>query len=95
MANYHKGRRREWKCQQILEAAGYVTTRSSSSKGMWDVVGVKPRDVRLVSVKSGTARPSAVEREALSALALVLRGTASVEIWRFPDRARLPLIDVL
>jgi len=95
MSNYARGRRKEWACQRILESAGYVTTRSSSSKGVWDVCAVKPRDVRLISVKSGTARPTAIEREALGALALALRGTASVELWRFPARARVPLIDVL
>ena len=95
MANYHKGRRREWATQRVLESAGYLTTRSSSSKGMWDVTAARPGDVRLISVKSGSARPSAVELEALIAVATAMRGTASVEVWRWPDRCRVPQIDVL
>lgn len=95
MSNYVAGRRREYRTQQILEAAGYATIRAASSKGVADVVAVNGPSVRLISVKSGGAYASAIEREALQALASRALGRYSVEIWRFPIRCREPLIEVL
>ena len=95
MSNYGKGRRREYRAQAILEAAGYSTIRAASSKGAADVVGIRRGEVRLISVKSGGAYASAVEREQLHALAAEALGCYTVEIWRFPARCRQPLIEVL
>lgn len=96
MANYAKGRRREYRAQQILELAGYQTIRAASSKGPVDVVALKRGSVRLISVKSGQAYASHVERECLRGLAQDVGGfIVSVEIWRFPERCREPLIEVL
>jgi Holliday junction resolvase len=95
MANYAKGRRREYRTQAILEAAGYQTMRAASSKGVADVIGVRRGEVRFISVKSGSAYASGIEREALAALAKDALGCYSVEIWRFPARCREPLIEVL
>jgi Holliday junction resolvase len=93
MSNYHKGRRAEYRTQRILEAAGFTTTRAASSKGAADVIGWDRHSVRFISVKSGTTYASAVEREQLKNLARPTNAT--VEIWRFPDRAKQPLIEVL
>lgn len=91
MANYHAGRRKEYAAQRILEAAGYQTIRAASSKGVVDVVAMG-ECVRLISIKSGSAYASAVERAALEHL----KGCgARIEIWRFPARCREPLIEVL
>lgn len=95
MSNYIAGRRREYRAQRILEAAGYQTIRAASSKGAADVVGIRRGEVRLISVKSGGAYASGVEREQLKALAADALGCYTVEIWRFPDRCREPLIEVL
>lgn len=57
MTNYTAGRRAEYRTIAVLEAAGYSCTRSASSKGMWDVVGVSATDVVLVQVKYG-GRPA-------------------------------------
>ena len=95
MSNYAKGRRREYRVQQILEQAGYQTIRAASSKGVADVIAVAGGHVRFISVKSGVAYASAVEREALQELAERSNGYFDVEIWRFPDRCREPLIEVL
>lgn len=94
MSNYGKGRRREYRAQSILEAAGYLTIRAASSKGVCDVIAFGPGSIRLVSVKSGSARLSSVEREGLQWLAKSLAGKAVVEAWRFLPRARQPLIEV-
>jgi Holliday junction resolvase len=95
VSNYAKGRRREYRVQQILERTGYQTIRAASSKGCVDVVAFRRGEVRLISVKSGSAYASAVEREALRAIVSDLLGGMSVEIWRFPYRCREPLIEVL
>lgn len=88
-----KGTRAELRAMRILEAAGYVCTRASASLGLFDVIGVGPADVRLVQVKSGGAYLSGVEREAIAALRVAPNVTR--ECWRFPDRARVPVIEVL
>lgn len=91
MGNYAAGRRREYRAQRILEAAGYQTIRAASSKGVVDVVAIG-YCVRLISIKSGSAYASAIEREALEQL----KGCgARIEIWRFPKGCREPLIEVL
>ena len=36
----------------VLEADGYVCTRSAGSRGVWDIIGVRKTDVVLVQVKS-------------------------------------------
>lgn len=89
----HKGRRAEHRAQGILEAAGYLTTRAAGSKGPADIIAWNHQGVRFVSVKSGTAYASALEREALQAMPRPANSTA--EIWRFPDRCREPLIEVV
>lgn len=78
---------------KILEAAGYVCTRASASLGLFDVVAIGPADVRCIQVKAGTKYLSAVEREAMAALRVAPNVTR--ECWRFPDRARVPLIEVI
>ena len=95
MANYHAGRRREYRAQRILEAAGYQTIRAASSKGAADMVAIRRGEVRLISIKSGGAYASGVEREQLTAMAKDALGCYTVEIWRFPSSCREPLIEVL
>ena len=93
MSGYTKGRRLEYRAQAILEAAGYTTTRAAGSKGAADVIAWNGMSVRFISVKAGTKYASAIEREALQNL--VRPANASAEIWRFPDRCREPVIEVL
>lgn len=49
--NYVRGREKEYACRDTLVAAGYSCTRSASSQGLWDVVGVRGDEVRLVQTK--------------------------------------------
>lgn len=93
MSNYAKGRRREYRTQQLLEATGYTTTRAASSKGAADVIAWNDTSIRFISVKSGSAYASAVEREALKLLPVPVNATK--EIWRWPARCREPLIEVV
>jgi Holliday junction resolvase len=93
MSNYAKGRRKEYRVQRLLEAAGYQTIRAASSKGVADIVAVRGREVRFISVKSDNYATS-IEREALQILARSAHGAYSVEIWRMPDRKE-PRIEVI
>jgi len=47
-----KGRRNEHRSMALLEAAGYRCTRSASSLGEWDIIGIGRADVVLVQVKT-------------------------------------------
>lgn len=94
-SNYHSGRRREYGCQEILERAGYLTIRAAGSKGICDVVAFGPSGNRFISVKSGSARLTSVEREGLKAFAYSQRGRGSVEAWTFPAECHgVPSIEV-
>ena len=68
MTNYAQGRRAEYRTMRLLESLGYICTRSASSKGPWDVVGVSSSDVVLVQVKTGKSGPSRAEVEELREL---------------------------
>ena len=95
-SNYIRGRRREYRCQKLLEALGYKTMRAASSQGVFDVTAVLGGNIRFVQVKSGSAYASKVDREVLTTIARDLRGKATVEIWRFPEQCRgNPSIEVL
>lgn len=95
MKTYAKGRRAEHRAVEILETAGYAVTRAASSKGAFDVVALGPCGARAISIKSGSKYVSAVEREQLQDWRHKLAPTTSIEIWRFPDRAPEPLIEIL
>ena len=49
---------------QLLEAAGYASTRAAASLGVFDVIGIGPTDIVLVQVKTRDW-PSADEVERL------------------------------
>jgi len=93
MNTAHKGRRAEHRARAILEAAGFSVVRAAASKGPADLVAWDTVSVRFISVKCGTKYASALEREALQVMGKPQNATC--EIWRFPDRCREPLIEVL
>jgi hypothetical protein len=88
-----KGRRAEHRARALLEASGFSVCRAAGSKGPADLIAWDGLSIRFISVKSGTKYLSGEERKALQALAVP--PNASRESWRFPDRCREPLIDVL
>ncbi len=51
MTNYRRGVATEYKCIEVLEAAGYVAQRSAGSHGPWDVCAVGGCGVRLIQLK--------------------------------------------
>jgi hypothetical protein len=64
MSGYSDGRRIEWAVVHRLTEDGYECTRAASSKGVADVIGIKPGQVVLVNVKR-TTPPGPGERAAL------------------------------
>ena len=94
MNNKRKGSRAEHRAIKMLEATGYRCTRAAGSLGVFDVVAIGARDVRLLQVKCGdrcTVTP--VEREAIRLF--VAPVNASREIWKFHDGVRTPIIERL
>lgn len=89
-----KGTRAEHRAMRILEAVGYYCVRAGGSLGMFDVIAIGPRDVRCIQVKAGDGNYcSKIEREMMRDCRML--EACSREIWRFPDRCREPLIEVL
>ena len=93
MSRYAAGRRAEWRTMRVMEAAGYVCTRSSSSKGPWDVVAVSSTDIALIQVKQGKTRPGKAERDLL--LEVRRPPCARVLLHYWPPRSREPEVEEL
>ena len=87
-----KGRQREHKSRDMLEAAGYRVTRAAGSMGCWDLVGISATDVVLVQVKSNRP-PSPAEREELSMFPCPSNARRLIHVWK--DRARWPIVTEL
>ncbi len=90
-ANYRKGADRERRTVALLEAAGYTAGRSAGSHGKIDVFAFDANGFRLIQCKSGDANVTPKDREALKGMARP--HNATVEVWRWPDRTREPLIE--
>jgi len=91
--NYRKGRQREYRTMRLLEATGHTAFRMAGSHSPVDVIAVDALGVRLVQVKSGRANVTPLDREALKNIPRPKNST--VEVWRWKDRAREPLIERL
>lgn len=91
MNQYRKGRAREYRTMRLLEAAGYTAFRMAGSHSPVDVIAVDALGVRLVQVKSGRAGVTPLEREKLKGIGRPANST--LEVWRWPDRVREPLIE--
>lgn len=76
-SGYARGRDVEYRTQDYLRANGYDTMRAASSKGIADVIGVKPGQVVLVNVKR-TTMPGPAERAELLRVAALLPGLVPV-----------------
>ena len=69
MTNYTRGRAVEYKVWADLEADGYQVLRAAGSKGVADLIALKPGEVLLVQVKAADPQLSPAERKALLELA--------------------------
>jgi Holliday junction resolvase len=88
-----KGSRAERRAIRLLEAAGYCCTKAGASLGLFDIIALGAVDIRCIQVKSGTKYASSVEREQMQLMRVP--SNCSIEVWRFPDRCREPIIEAL
>ncbi len=89
--NYIRGRQREYRVMNMLEDLGYICVRAAGSKGMFDVVAIGPKDIRLVQVKLN--RNASPKEKAILKDFDAHPGNVVKEIWLFKDGCRLPLIN--
>lgn len=75
MSGYAAGRRVEYRWSHYFQDNGYEVQRAASSKGVADLIAIKPGQVLLVNVKA-TALPSPAERRELARVAAMLPGVA-------------------
>ena len=81
--NYRKGRNREYQVKRRLEKLDYYVVRSYASKGIWDLIAVGKKDVKVIQVKSSHyINHEEMERMVLCEYADVL----SKEIWIYLNR---------
>ena len=87
-SNYARGRAYEYRAAATLRDEGYLVTRSSSSKGAFDLIAVGPTDIRLIQVKSGRSKINKKELDHLKSL--TVPDCATIEVWHYPgNRKRL------
>jgi len=77
----------------MLEALGYCVLKSGGSFGPFDLVAWDAAAFKLIQIKSGSARLSAIEREQIAAVNAP--SNATKECWVFRDRCRQPSIERL
>ena len=90
MVNYKAGVRAERRSQEVLEAAGYLTSRTAGSHGAFDVIGISVTDIVLVQVKRGRNRPSEADVRALRELVVPPNVRTMVHYW--PIGAHEPVV---
>lgn len=94
MNSKRKGTRLEHKTITMLKAAGYTCIRSAASLGAFDILAINPLGIRCIQVKSNTW-PRPAERQSLREAACCMPPNAFVEVWRWDDNARKPVIRAL
>lgn len=80
-AHYRKGKYYERKTRKMLEKDNYYTIRSGASKGIFDIVGIRKNDIRLIQVKGGNSFLSPAEKKAIKDFDAP--DCASKEAWLF------------
>jgi Holliday junction resolvase len=88
VSGYSEGRRVEYAAIDYLRANGYDTVRAASSKGLADVVAIKPGQVLLVNCKR-TTMPGPSERADLLRIAASLPGVGVPLVALHPRREPL------
>jgi len=50
--NYLVGYRAELRAKHVLESDGYIVVRASGSKGVFDLIAISSKKIRLIQVKA-------------------------------------------
>jgi Holliday junction resolvase len=91
-SNYVRGRAREYQVMHTLRKEGWVCSRSAMSHGPVDVFAAKAGIVRLIQVKSGSARITVTELDLLRSYALAFN--ADAEVWSFRKKRKVKKVIV-
>jgi|GEM_PF-726327 Holliday junction resolvase len=91
--NYHRGRAKEYKAMGILKGAGWFCTRSAMSHGPVDIVAARKGRIRLIQVKSGSAKATIEEIKTLRKWAKQFN--ADAEVWSFKKNGHNPEVLVV
>ena len=95
-----KGRRKELKVRDILEAAGYDVqlaplptrwARQNDLFGLWDVMAVNTTTIRFIQVKSRKPGPEYIEQLQM----WQCPPNCTKELWVLEDRVKEPIITIL
>ncbi|MDV2503049.1 MAG: hypothetical protein RX318_03770 [bacterium] len=86
-----KGRKRELRARKMLEACGFMVVRAAGSHGLFDLVAVSSKHIKLIQVKTNRKPPPA-EMEELRAFRAP-RCCATKEVWTFYDGTKEPFIE--
>ena len=89
--NYRRGVRAEYRIKKLLEDTGYTVVRAAGSHGHCDLVAWDRLGLRLIQAKTGSARVTPTEREALKNMDRPSNST--VEVWTLRPRVREPQIE--
>jgi Holliday junction resolvase len=91
-SNYNRGRAREYQVMHTLRNEGWVCSRSAMSHGPVDVFAARAGRVRLIQVKSGSARINRQELQTLKSFAVAFN--ADAEVWSFPKKGKIKKVIV-
>lgn len=87
------GAETERRVQRLLEADGWAVSHTGGSLGVWDLIAISERGVRLIQVKGGRrAYCSPAERAELARQVMPPCGCVKKQLWRLPRYARTPII---
>jgi len=95
----HKGRRNEYKTIHVLEEEGYYCVRSAGSKGLFDIIAIRPNDIKMIQVKTNR-KPTKQEVDKLWTFGgdylIDNSGECThIETWLWKDKQKKPEIEVI
>lgn len=91
-SKYRRGATTEYRIMKQLEEEGYTCTRSSGSHGMWDIVAINSKEVKLIQAKR-VKKGKYYKDESLDPfIALEVPVGISKELWVWVDRKGFEII---
>ena len=81
ITKYIRGRTKEYAAKELLQKEGFDVIRASSSKGIFDLVAIKPYLVRLIQVKSVKTKYSSFAKEIKFLKSYQVPNSVSIELW--------------
>jgi len=88
---YKKGKYYERKSRKLLEEEGYYVVTSAGSKGIWDLVAIGEKDIRVIQVKCNSV-VSKIEKKRM--IEFFCPDNVKREIWIFHQKSNGYLLDV-